>query len=76
VQPIIGKVGQATGLAAEVGLVEKDYFCEDCHFTWPKEGIRPSHKRPHGPPYYFIQGVAQAPAKVPQTPAQSQSKAA
>src|SRR5215469_5950994 len=30
----------ALGLLASVGLLEKDYYCEDCHFTWPKEGLQ------------------------------------
>ncbi len=49
------------GLAAEIGLVEKDYYCEDCHFTWPREGYRPRPDRPHMAPYYFIEGVEQKP---------------
>ena len=47
------------GMFAEMGLVEKDYYCEDCHFTWPKEGTRPSRARPHMAPFYFIEGVEQ-----------------
>lgn len=49
----------AMGIGAEVGLVEKDYYCEDCHYTWPKEGTRPRRDRPHMAPYYFIEGVEQ-----------------
>jgi hypothetical protein len=49
----------AMGVAAEVGLVEKDYYCEDCHFTWPKEGTKPRRDRPNMAPYYFIEGVDQ-----------------
>jgi hypothetical protein len=45
------------GLAAGIGLVEKDYYCEDCHFTWPKEGNQPRRVRRHMPPYYFIEDV-------------------
>src|SRR5262249_30240451 len=47
------------GMAAATGLVEKDYYCEDCHFTWPKEGTRPRRERRHMAPYYFIEGVEQ-----------------
>lgn len=47
------------GLATVVGLVEKDYYCEDCHFTWPKHGLRHRRSRPHLAPYYFIEGVEQ-----------------
>lgn len=49
----------ALGTAAELGLVEKDYYCEQCHFTWPKEGSRPRRARPHMSPYYFIEGIEQ-----------------
>jgi transposase-like protein len=49
------------GLAAQLGLVEKDYYCQDCHFTWPREGTRSSRKKPHQAPYYFIDGAAQPP---------------
>lgn len=45
----------AAGLLAEVGLLEKDYYCEHCHYTWPKETS--SRKRTHLAPYYFIEGV-------------------
>ncbi len=47
------------GIAAEFGLVERDYYCEDCHFTWPRQGTRPSRARPHMAPYYFIEGIQQ-----------------
>src|SRR5215471_19336917 len=28
----------ALGLASSVGMVEKEFYCQDCHYTWPKEG--------------------------------------
>jgi hypothetical protein len=47
----------AAGFAAELGLVEKDYYCQRCHYTWPKElGVR-ARKRPHMAPYYFIEDI-------------------
>lgn len=36
----------ALGMTAWFGLVEKHYYCEDCHFTWPREGTRASRRRP------------------------------
>jgi hypothetical protein len=65
------------GLAAALGLGEKDYYCEDCHFTWPKHGLRPRRSRPHLAPYYFIEGVEQttlgpAPSSPAAAPAQEQ----
>jgi predicted Zn-ribbon and HTH transcriptional regulator len=47
----------AVGLAAEVGLVEKEFYCQDCHYTWPKEGSKPRRDRPNMAPHYFIEGV-------------------
>ena len=49
----------AAGLAAEVGLVEKDYYCQDCHCTWAGEDTKPRRHRPHMAPHYFIEGVEQ-----------------
>jgi hypothetical protein len=45
------------GLLASIGFVEKDYYCEDCHFTWPKQGVRKRRDRSHLAPFYFIDGV-------------------
>ena len=47
------------GALAAIGRVEKEYYCEDCHFTWPREGHKQSKARPHTAPYYFIEGVEQ-----------------
>jgi hypothetical protein len=47
----------AAGLVAELGLVEKDYYCEQCHYTWPKETSAPARKRLNMAPYYFIEDV-------------------
>jgi hypothetical protein len=47
------------GLLANMGALPKEFYCFDCHFTWPKEGTRPSKARPHMAPYYFIEGVPQ-----------------
>src|SRR5260370_713983 len=49
----------AMGFLAALGAVEKDYYCQDCHYIWPKEGTKPSALRPHMAPYYFIEGVEQ-----------------
>src|SRR6266850_1774020 len=47
------------GLAAGLGLVDKEFYCENCHFTWPKEGSRARRNQPDLAPYYFIRGVEQ-----------------
>ena len=49
----------AVGLMTEVRLVEKHFYCEDCHFTWPKEGHQLRRNRPNMAPYYFIKGIEQ-----------------
>ena len=48
------------GISAAVGLVEKEYYCVDCHYTWPREGTKASVLRAHMAPYYFIDGIAQS----------------
>ncbi len=47
----------AMGLVAQLGFLEKYYYCEDCHFMWVKPGAKPPHERPHLAPYYFVEGV-------------------
>lgn len=46
------------GILAALGIVQREFYCEDCHFTWPKNGHKRSHVRPHSAPYYFIEGIA------------------
>jgi len=46
------------GLMATFGG-ERQFYCEDCHYTWPKEGTKLPKARPHSAPYYFIDGVPQ-----------------
>jgi len=50
----------AAGVAAELGLVEKDYYCQRCHYTWPKDRGVQARKRPHMAPYYFIENIGNA----------------
>jgi len=45
------------GLAASIGVVEKDYYCQDCHYTWPKDGNRLPRNRPYSAPSYFLEGI-------------------
>lgn len=56
------------GLASTVGIVERDFYCEDCHYTWPREGTRPRRQRPHLAPYYFIEGIEQTSLAAPTPP--------
>jgi hypothetical protein len=64
----------AMGLAAEVGVVEKDYYCEACHYDWPKEGGKPRRERRHMAPFYFIEGIEQTASQSPQAPEREPGK--
>jgi hypothetical protein len=44
---------------------EQEYYCEDCHYTWPKEGTHPARLRHHMAPYYFIDDVEPRVTKLP-----------
>lgn len=67
----------AMGILAKIGLVERDYYCEDCHFTWPRAGYRASRARPNSAPYYFLEGVEQTRLMSPrQDAAEDQREAA
>jgi len=43
------------GLAAELGLIERQYYCEDCHCMWAKPDSRPHPVRHHLAPDYFLE---------------------
>ena len=46
------------GIVSALGFVEKEYYCQDCQYTWPsKENNKPPKPNPHGAPNYFIEGV-------------------
>jgi len=49
----------AMGLAAQFHLIEREYYCQECHFTWPREGKKARPSRPNCAPYYFIRGIEQ-----------------
>jgi mono/diheme cytochrome c family protein len=49
------------GLMAEVGLVEREYYCEDCHCMWAKAGAKPRPARTHLAPDYFLEGLQHEP---------------
>jgi hypothetical protein len=44
----------ALGLLAALGFVEKDYYCEDCHWMWTEQGTRSRPPRAHAAPDYFL----------------------
>ena len=66
----------AMGLSAKIGLVEKEFYCQDCHYTWPKEGTQPRATRENLAPYYFIEGVEQTTLKPPPQSAEAHRQTA
>ena len=64
------------GALAAIGQVEKQYYCEDCHYTWPKEGTKPSALRAHMAPHFFIDGVEQGTLRPQPTQAKASRRAA
>ena len=64
------------GFLAKIGMVEKEFYCQDCHYTWPKEGTRLRPGRANMAPYYFIEGVEQTTLSAPRVPAEGQRQAA
>lgn len=47
----------ALGLMAELRLVERQYYCEDCHCMWPHLPVKPPRQRAHLAPNYFVEGL-------------------
>ena len=47
------------GLLSALGILQKEFYCDACQFTWPKAGHKISPTRPHMAPYYFIEGIPQ-----------------
>lgn len=52
----------AMGLMAECRLVERAYYCEDCHCMWSKSDAGPRRRRPHTAPNYFLEVLQPEPA--------------
>jgi uncharacterized protein with PIN domain len=34
-------LGSLPAIASAAGMIERDYYCESCHFTWPAEPDKP-----------------------------------
>jgi hypothetical protein len=43
------------GFLAGVGLLEKQYYCEECHCMWTKQRMSARNGRRHMAPDYFIE---------------------
>jgi hypothetical protein len=50
----------AMGLLSRLRIIDREYYCEDCHFTWPKAGHQARRDRSNLAPFYFIDGVEQS----------------
>lgn len=37
-------MGALPAIAAAAGVIERDYYCESCHFTWPAEPPKPTRE--------------------------------
>ena len=46
------------GLIAELGFIERQYYCENCHYMWTRPGTRSARSRPHLAPDYFLEDTA------------------
>jgi DNA-directed RNA polymerase subunit RPC12/RpoP len=45
------------GVLSALGFVQKEYYCQDCHGTWPAADAKPPRVRHHLAPNYFIDDV-------------------
>jgi hypothetical protein len=45
------------GALAAIARVQREYYCTDCHYTWPKESDLQAEDRPNMAPNYFIEGI-------------------
>jgi hypothetical protein len=45
------------GTLATIAGVEKQFYCNDCHCTWHREGSSPETPPANGAPHYFMEGV-------------------
>lgn len=52
----------AMGLMAEFHLIERDYYCEDCHCMWAKPGAKAPSAPAHPAPDYFLEDLPHPPS--------------
>lgn len=43
------------GILAALHVIRKQFYCRDCHFTWPKPGTRRFLRRRNSAPDYFLE---------------------
>jgi hypothetical protein len=47
----------AVGVTCCLGLVEKGFYCEECHCMWRKPSLKRTRMRGHMAPNYFLRDV-------------------
>ena len=47
------------GLASLLHIIDKEFFCQECEYTWPKD-IKAQWPPRYGAPYYFIEDIPPA----------------
>jgi mono/diheme cytochrome c family protein len=60
------------GLLAEIHFLERNYYCEDCHFMWPKPTGKLPRVRRHLAPDFFLEDLdssANGGSRKPESPA-------
>lgn len=48
-------------LASVVGIIEREFYCQECGYTWPKD-VKQHPPRKHSAPVYFIEQAAPVPS--------------
>jgi hypothetical protein len=54
------------GLLSGLGLVKKEYYCEDCHYTWVPMKDRLHKRRAHMAPNYFLEDISETKSDAPE----------
>ncbi len=49
------------GLASVLGIIEREFYCQECGFTWPKD-TKQRPPRKHSSPAYFIEETTPVPS--------------
>ena len=61
-------------LASVMGIIDKEFFCQECEYTWPKDA-KPPWPRKHGAPNYFIEDVPAARGSTGASPSDAHGRA-
>jgi len=47
----------AVGFVAELHLIDREYYCEDCHCMWARQNLGAPRPRRHLAPDYFLEDL-------------------